>query len=378
LRANGTETYFGHGYVLGELERMQRAFGEVAILCCRSNERYVERLPNGVVAMGAMAHPRRQGHIVKRMIKEWGPTHLVVLGPMANLIRWGIVNRCRVFAQFADSFDIPLFLRLRRYGFLPSLLNDRRVEWISNHGFNACRSLQRIGVGPEKVLPWDFPHQRRPDQIEPRSKPAGGSQRLLYVGTIQPAKGIGDVIAAIAELARRGRDIALDVVGSGQVERFRALSEKLGIGARVTFIGTIPNNEVFERMRAATAVVVPSHHDYPEGLPLTIYEALCARAPIIASDHPMFEGHLVHGDTAMVFPAGRSTDLADRVIELLDTAGLYERLSANAQTAWTRMQVTSKWGELLFRWINDNSDDRAWLRAQTIDHRARPISPSAP
>jgi len=41
-------------------------------------------------------------------------------------------------------------------------------------------------------------------------------------------------------------------------------------------------------MRSADAIVIPSRHEYPEGLPLTIYEALAARTPIVASDHQCF------------------------------------------------------------------------------------------
>ena len=45
-------------------------------------------------------------------------------------------------------------------------------------------------------------------------------------------------------------------------------------------------------MSAHDIVIVPSRHDYPEGLPMTIYEALAMRTPLVVSDHPMIKAGL--------------------------------------------------------------------------------------
>ena len=145
------------------------------------------------------------------------------------------------------------------------------------------------------------------------------------------------------------------------MERFRDLAEKAGIADRVEFLGQISNAEVFERMRRVDMVVVPSHHQFPEGLPLAIYEALGARTPIIASDHPMFAGHLVDGETAMVFPARQPRAMADKIDRLLGDPALYARLSCNATVAWERMQNPFKWGDVLYHWVRDADEDRTWL-----------------
>jgi glycosyltransferase involved in cell wall biosynthesis len=361
----GGETYYGHAYILDQLERLRTSHGEVAIMCCLSPERYQEVLPNGVTVIGAKLHPKREAAAVLKLIADWDPTHLIVLGPLPRLIRWGVMTGRRVLCQFADSFDINPLVRLYRYGRLARLLNDARVEWVSNHGVNACRSLVRLGVDPAKVLPWDWPYQRRPDQTPPRTAIPEGETSLLFVGTLQPNKGIGDTIEAVAALRRRGRAVRLRVAGGGDTDRFRALAEKSGVADLVEFLGVIPNAEVFGWMLRSTAVVVPSRHAYPEGLPLTIYESLCARVPILASDHPMFAGHLVDRETAMVFPASRPAALAAKLEELVGDPALYARLSLNAAAAWERMQNPVKWGDVLFHWLGDGPADRQWL----ADHR---------
>jgi len=118
-------------------------------------------------------------------------------------------------------------------------------------------------------------------------------------------------------------------------------------------------------MRDADVVLIPSRHEYPEGLPLTIYEALAARTPIVASDHPMFRGALVHQRSALIFPAGESEALAAAIRRLGADRTLYAQLSANSSAAWEALQLPVTWGELIERWLSDEPADREWL----LEHR---------
>ena len=45
---SGAETYYGHRYVLAQLEAIQAQLGPAAILCCRSPEAYQLTLPRGL------------------------------------------------------------------------------------------------------------------------------------------------------------------------------------------------------------------------------------------------------------------------------------------------------------------------------------------
>lgn len=369
LQKEGSETYYGHRYVLETLERFRATYGDVAVLCCLSGELYDEVLPNGVTVMGAQAHPRWKFSRVAAIIEAWRPTHLVVLGALTPLIGWGARRDLRLMCQMADSFEFSPVLRFAKFGRLAAVLNRPQVEWIGNHGENACRSLVRIGTNPDKVLPWDWPYTRNPEQVPIRGLPQRRPHQLLYVGTVQTRKGVGDAIEAVARLVKEGGNYSLDIVGGEDVLKFRALADQRGVGDRVQFSGRIGNDAVFDRMTEATAVLVPSRHDYPEGLPLTIYEALCARTPVVASDHPMFAGHLRDRETAMVFRAGDAADLAAKIRALTDDADLYERISANSQTAWTRMQNPTKWGDTIEHWLRDTPESQRWLHERTLGSR---------
>lgn len=362
-REEGRETYFGHGYVLDMLEQMRAAYGEVGFLCSLAPA-YWEQLPNGVTVIGANANPDRDPAKVIALIERFAPTHLVVNGPMLPLIRWGLRSGVRLGVVLADSFANPYY-RWIRFRALPRLLNDSRVTLVANHGVNAARGLVDLGVSAEKVMAWDFPHQRTPFQFPLKSRRGPAPQRLLYVGSISAKKGVGDLIRAVGLLDGR-RNVQLDIVGAGQTRRFERLADRLGLSERIAFKGLVPNDAIPAMMHAADAVIVPSRHSFPEGLPLTLYEGLASRTPVVASDHPMFKGHLVHRRSAVIFRAGSPLALADAIDELFGDAALYARVSAGAHVAWEHMQVSLKWGEMIDRWVRDTPDDRHWLTEQTL------------
>lgn len=368
-RAEGREIYYGHGYVLDQLDRLRARHGEVGILCALAPD-YWDVLPNGVTVIGADSNPDRNPAPVIALIERYAPTHLLIHGPMPALIRWALKRNMALGVVMADSFANPVW-RWLRFRTLPALLRHPRVTLIANHGANAARALVAIGVDPARVLAWDFPHVRTPDLFPAKAAPAASPHQLLYVGSISAKKGVGDLLRAIALL--KGRvDVRLRIAGAGRVDRFARMAHRLGIADRVAFLGLVPNGDIPAMMHDADAVIVPSRHSFPEGLPLTLYEALASRTPVIASDHPMFAGHLVHDESAIVFPASQPRALADAIEALLTDPARYARISHGAPSAWHRMQNPVKWGDMIDHWVNDAPADRQWL----ADHSVAALAPA--
>lgn len=362
-RASGEETYYGHGYILDQLAALKAQYDEVGFLCALAPA-YWETLGNGVTVIGADANPDRDPASVIALIERFAPTHLIVFGPMVPLIRWGLDHPVRLGVIMADSFANPYY-RWVRFRKLPRLLNDPRITLVANHGANAARALVGIGVRGDKVLAWDFPHHRTPDAQPCKAGAGGPPHRLLYVGSVSAKKGVGDLVRAVALLKER-LDVRLDVAGVGATDTLAALAARLGVADRVRFLGLVPNGQIPAMMQAADAVVVPSRHNFPEGLPLTLFEGLASRTPVIASDHPMFAGHLEDGESALIFTAGKPRALADAILRLMTDPALYARLSQGSATAWHRMQNPVKWGDMIERWMRDTPEDRDWLASHTL------------
>lgn len=365
-RDEGKEIYYGHGYVLDQLDALRAAGHDVGFLCCLAPA-YWDTLASGVTVIGANANPDKDPAPVLDLMARYAPTHLLVQGPMPSLIRWGLTQDVKLGVVLADSFANP-FYRLLRFRKLPALLGDSRVTLVANHGANAAKALVALGVSAERVIAWDYPHVRTPDQFAAKERPAGPPFRLFYAGSISAKKGVGDLIRAVAFL--RGRlDVVIDIAGVGNRARFEALVAKLGVVEQVRFLGLVPNGDILAMMHAADAVVVPSRHSFPEGLPLTLYEALASRTPVIASDHPMFAGHLVNGESALVYRAARPRDLAASILALMTSPDLYARISHGGPAAWHHMQNPVKWGEMVERWMRGAPADTAWLLNHSVAAR---------
>jgi glycosyltransferase involved in cell wall biosynthesis len=358
----GKETYHAQRYSLNVVGDLAQRLDQVAVICALSEEKYDAILDNGVRAIGAGLKQGFHPSEVIPYLAKTQPTRLSLTTPMAPLLKWAKTNRIRTIVPLADSFQKSGLRETFRQRRLAYYLNRPFVEWVGNHGINACLSLLDIGVNPEKIVPWDWPPSHRPSDYAVRPLRPGLSSKLLYVGSVTRAKGVGDLLQAMVRLRQLCIDARLSIVGRDPDGSMLALAQSLNLGSSVDFVGVVPNEDIPAAMRAADAVIIPSRHEYPEGLPLTIYEALSARTPIVASDHPMFRGALVSGESAVIFSAGDPDDLANAVGGLLQNPVLYRSLSENSEAAWDRIQLPVTMGKLLESWLADDVAQTEWLR----------------
>lgn len=361
IRENGIETYHAQKYVIDSISHISQEIEEAILMCCHTKEKYNTLLQPGMRAVGAATNPFKQTKEICQIIALCNPTHLVVHSPIPAIFSWAIKKRVKTMALLADSF-LQQGLRNRiRNSFLAAKLNNRHVEWVGNHGVNSCLSLQNIGVNPNKIIPWDWPYFNTPSELAPKTLPSTDVWNLVYVGAVAPSKGVGEILEALAILRAQNIKAKLHIAGKGNIDYFINKSQQLKIENNINFLGLVAHNKVVNLMRQADLVIVPSWHEYSEGLPLTIYEALCARTPIIASDHPMFRRNLLDGKNAVIFPARDSQMLADSILKLLLNPKLYYSLSCASLDAWKQLQLPVKWADLIYTWLNNSQQDRNWL-----------------
>ena len=360
--AGGGETYYAQKYSVDAVAEIGKEIEEAAVLCCMTKEPYNEILDNGVRGIGAGFSGKIDSKKLLRIIEENNPTHLVVRTPLREVFFWAIKNKVETIATLADSFEtLRIRGKIKNY-LLATLLNNETIKWVGNHGVNSCLSLQKIGVNSDKIIPWDFPAIVTPESFSPKILPQEAKTRnLIYVGSVIEAKGVGNLLEALANLRAKNLSVNLKIAGRGETELFIQKARQLQIEDCVEFLGAVPHNTVVNLMRQADIVVVPSRHEYPEGFPMTIYEAFCSRTPLIASDHPMFTNNLKHGLNAMIFPAGNSIALSAYIEKLLSDPELYQSLSLASYEAWKQLQIPVKWADLINCWLDDSPENQQWL-----------------
>jgi glycosyltransferase involved in cell wall biosynthesis len=150
--------------------------------------------------------------------------------------------------------------------------------------------------------------------------------RLLYVGRLDPRKGVETAIEALARLPAEAR---LDLVGGWddrEEARLRDVAERLGAADRVRFVGHRDAPGVHAAYGEADAVVFPVVWEEPWGLvPL---EAMGRARPVVATGRGGSAEYLRDGENALLFRAGDAGDLAAKLTRLGRDRALRRRLVA--------------------------------------------------
>ena len=164
--------------------------------------------------------------------------------------------------------------------------------------------VERVSVIPPPLL--DLGASRAEGKPLPRLP----ERFLLYVGNIEPKKGVATLVRAFAQLRREGLPHRLVLAGrwAWRCDDVRRVIEAEGVGDAVVSLGYVPDADLPALYRRAEALVAPS---LEEGLGLPPIEALAFGAPVVASDIPPFRETL--GAAAVFFPVGRPAALAEAI-----------------------------------------------------------------
>ena len=369
--AEGAEqTYATHDECAQLFKGLLDAGVELTIHSFVTPEAREERPLDGlrIVSLGARGYA--DSGLLREAVAKDKSDAIVAHFPNRELLRAVIETKRRSMAVLANSYNRrgpKAWLERRR---VAKLLNSPAFELVSNHCLPATNHLASFGVDRAKLIAWDVPHRFDPKDAAPKTLVQGRSFKAAFAGAIRADKGVADLIRAAAQLKGDGIELECSFAGSGEIEEMQALGRQLGVSDKLNFRGLVPNGEVFDLFRTADVVVVPSHREYTEGFPLTMFEAIGSRTPIVCSDHPMFVPVLKDGVHAAVFPGGDSSAFADALRRVLTDPELYARLSANADATWAALKGPADWRTMLTKWILEGRRS-AWIDQHMLEQQAR-------
>lgn len=146
---------------------------------------------------------------------------------------------------------------------------------------------------------------------------------LLFVGRIQPLKGLPVAVGALAALGRT--DARLVVVGgpsgaegNAELARVRALAVSLGVAEQIQWVAPQPHHLLSTWYRAADAVLVPSRS---ESFGLVALEAAACGTPVVAAAVGGLRTLVVHGRTGLLVDGRDPAAFAAATAQILDRPG---------------------------------------------------------
>ena len=255
------------------------------------------------------SHYWMSGAVGTRLAERWDVPHITMfhtLGEVKNRAR-GTEHepaaRIRAEAEVARSADRIVAATEHERGLLTSL-----------YGADPTRiAVVPCGVDLDLFSPMEKARARRALGLRDTER------IILFVGRIEPLKGIDVLISAAAQLHEDENFRVLIVGGDARAEaevaQLRALAERLDVDHHVSFVGAVAHDEFPLYYNAADVSVEPSYY---ESFGLVAVESMACGTPVVASRVGGLASTISDGETGYLIPWRCPEPFAERLELLLD------------------------------------------------------------
>lgn len=281
------------------------------------------------------SHYWLSGLVAVRLQKQWGIPVMHMFHTLAKL-----KNRV---AKNDGELEPPLRVDSER-----QIINS--VDRLT--AANPLEKAQMIwlyGADPAKIevipcgVDLELFHPRPQDEAKARleSEFPRNHKMVLFVGRIEPLKGIDVLFKAMALVLRKHEElrdrICLCIIGGEpdadcanmdrEMARLHEMRERLGISDVVTFLGKRDQQALPYHYSAAEVCVVPSHY---ESFGMVALEAMACGTPVIASRVGGLTFTVQDGRTGFLVPSDDPEKVAEKLALLLLDKGLRQQMGLRA------------------------------------------------
>jgi len=217
----------------------------------------------------------------------------------------------------------------------------RHADMVSSPTRLLARTVyERLQLPPEEPpcevipLPMDFDSLPEPGELARQRDPRAAAS-LLFVGRLEPRKGVRYLVDAAVKVMRRRPELIVTLIGRdceagevpGPMTAYLRRRIPDAFQGNFIFCGTLPREQLFARYAAATACVFPAPWD---NFPLTCVEAMASGACVIGSDHSGMAEMIEHERSGLLFRACDVDALAAAIQRALEDPQLVARIRAAA------------------------------------------------
>ena len=334
--------------------------------------RYTAKLVGNLAALGVDVNPVVARHTPEEIKSVWaefglgsvpGPTVLplprAALYDAWHLVDWPPLTRdARVQVLHAPSLAVPPKSRrplvVSVHDAAPWLFPDSfplRGRWFHHAGMRAAaRRADAILTGTEaaaaelrahtslpasriRVIPYGVDHPYAGPEPEEawaalERYHLSDTQYVLWVGSLEPRKGLGTLVAAAATLARQDVALTLVLAGYSGWRNANVISpdDRAALGPRLRELGRVPDPDLQALYANASVFAFPSVH---EGFGLPVLEAMAAGVPVIASDIPAIRE--VAADAAVLVAPGDAGAWAEALLRVLEDPSVQADLAGSGR-----------------------------------------------
>lgn len=275
-------------------------------------------------------------------LKQSKPDLVVAATPKASLLGMMAATACRIphriYLAWGLRLDTTVGPRRTVYALLERITTQLSSQCLANSDSLAKRmvslglarsdKIQVPGKGSSHGVDLDYYSSDPTLTVDPATEgflqETPASLTVLFVGRLNPDKGIETLLSAIARCIRDETPIRLLIVGP----REGWDSESIPLEVQHVTHLTGQQQDVRPYYQVSDVLCLPSLR---EGFPNVVLEAAAMSIPSIVSDATGCIDSVIHQETGLVFPVRDSTMLAGHLQHLSALPSECKELGANAR-----------------------------------------------
>jgi D-inositol-3-phosphate glycosyltransferase len=278
------------------------------------------------------SHYWMSGVVATRLVERWHVPHVAMFHTLGE-----VKNRARATEhEPASRIDAERAIAMSADRIVVASAHEKHLL-TALYGADPGRiDIVPCGVDLDLFAPMEKESARRKLGLK------DGERVILFVGRIEPLKGIDILISAAAQLHEDENFIVLIVGGdaraAAEIGQLRAQAERLGVDHHISFVGSVEHDQLPLYYNAADVCVVPSYY---ESFGLVAVESMACGTPVVASRVGGLTTTVRDGETGYLIPWRCPEPFAERLELLLDNDELRASFGRAGREAVER-----------FRWAN--------------------------
>jgi len=299
-------------------------------------------LPEGEIALGrslsltlsgtesGMALDPASAWRAARLLKTERFDLLHVHEPLTPLVPWVVLRFASV--PVVGTFHVYREHRHRLYRIGQPMLRPliERLAYRIAVSDAARRTVSDVFPGEYHIVPNGIDIDTFTTPRPPPQTLSPDRRHVLYVGRLEPRKGVEHLVRAMGRVQRVIPDARLIVAGDGP-ERHRLTTLARECGADVTFLGRVANPDLPAYIQASDIVCSPALGG--ESFGIVLLEAMACSRPIVASRIDGYVGLVGDVECGTLVPPGNAEALDRALQPLLQDADLRRTLGARGAAA---------------------------------------------
>lgn len=244
-----------------------------------------------------------------------------------NLIRFSLNSSTKIVAVSQDLSD--------------------KIELM---GINKDITVLRNAVDISRFKPSKNYDLRRQNKIE------DNEILILFIGHLEPFKGIFELLDAFHVLVREHKNIKLMVIGEGHQEKeVKDKVSEYNLDDRVIFKGKVSPETIQYFYQMADIFTLPS---YTEGLPLVVIESMACGLPVVVSAVGGIPEVVRDGENGFLVQPKNSNQLTQKLKILVEDSDLRKKYGSNAlETVDDEFNIEKKVDELKSMYLEELGHD---------------------